>query len=127
MVDAVSRSDVPSKPIPSRSRWKRRLGFAAATLLALAAALVVGAKLFLGSEHFKLMLADRLQTVFKGRLRIAALDVGINSTSAHDVVLVEQTGDKPWAKIEHIEAEMPLLKLLSGTPKLKKFTSTKWM
>ena len=32
------------------------------------------------------------------------------------MVLVEQTGDKPWAKIEHIEAEMPLLKLLGGTP-----------
>jgi uncharacterized protein involved in outer membrane biogenesis len=38
----------------------------------------------------------------------------MNATSMHDVVLVEQSGDKPWAKIEHVEAELPLLKLLSG-------------
>ncbi|HEV8060781.1 MAG TPA: hypothetical protein VGP68_12955 [Gemmataceae bacterium] len=114
MVDAVSRSADPSKPGASRSRWKRRLGFVAATVITLVVAIVVGAKLFLGSQHFKTMLADRLQSVFKGRLRISAVDVGMNSTSVHDVVLVEQTGDKPWAKIEHIEAEMPLLKLLGG-------------
>ena len=116
MSDTASRSAVPGKPDARPSRWPRRLTLAGLISLFLLALLAGGAKWFLCSQQFKSLLADRLQAVMHGRLRIATVDAGVNSTSIHDVELVEQSTDKPWAKIEHVEAKMPLLKLLSGAP-----------
>ena len=116
MVDAASRAPVPNKPDANAPRWKRRLALVAALGSALVVSICVGGKLFLGSQHFKGMLADRLQNALNGRLHFSSVDVGLNATSMHDVVLVEQSSEQPWAKIEHVEAEMPLLKLLGGSP-----------
>ncbi len=80
------------------------------------AALAGGAKLFLRSQHFKVMLTDRLETALNGRVRIADVDVGVNSTSIQDIVFVEKTNDNSWAKIDRVEAKVPLLKLLDETP-----------
>ena len=114
MTAAASRSNPPKQPKSSRSRWKRRLAFVFALGLAVVACLLGGAKLFLCSDHFKGMLAERLRTALNGKLQFSEVDVGLNSTSMHDVVLVEQGSEHPWAKIEHVEAETPLLKLLGG-------------
>ena len=114
MTDAASRLNPPNQPNSGRSRWKRGLAFVFALGLALVACLLGGAKLFLGSDHFKGMLAERLRTALNGKLQFSAVDVGLNATSMHDVVLVEQGSEHPWAKIEQVEAETPLLKLLGG-------------
>ena len=100
-----------------RSRWPRRLIVSSIVLVALVGSLTGGAKLFLRSQQFKTMLAERLQTALKGRLRIGEVEVGVNSTSIHDVVLAEQSSDASWAKIDRVEAKVPLLSLLGGTPK----------
>jgi uncharacterized protein involved in outer membrane biogenesis len=114
MTDAASRFNAPIQPKSGRSRWKRRLVLVFALGLTFLACLLGGAKLFLCSDHFKGMLAERLQTALNGKLHFSAVDVGLNATSVHDVVLVEQGSEHPWAKIEHVEAETPLLKLLGG-------------
>src|SRR5258708_4665001 len=103
MVDAASPADSPGKPGASRTRWLRRVGLVFATGIVLPALLGVGAKLFFGSQQFKTILADRLQTALNGRLHFSSVDVGLSATSMHDVVLVEQDNDQPWAKIEHVE------------------------
>ncbi len=116
MSDAASRPSVPGNSVATRSRWPRRLTLAGFVCLFLLALLAGGAKWFLGSQQFKSLLADRLQAAMHGRLRIAEVDAGVNSTSIHNLELVEESTDKPWAKIEHVEARLPLLKLLSGSP-----------
>lgn len=115
MVDAASQADSPDQSKASRPRWARRLAFVLVFAIALAAALGTGAKVFLGSQQFKSMLADRLQTAFNGRLRFGDVDVGLNSTSMHDLELMEKGSEEPWAKIGHVEAKMPLQKLLTGS------------
>jgi hypothetical protein len=93
------------------------LGISAVALAALLGSILGAAKLFLGSNHFKTMLTERLQDALKGsRLRIADVDVGVNSTCIHEVVLVEENNDNSWAKIERIDANVPILNLLDGSP-----------
>jgi hypothetical protein len=116
MSEQHPQSAASKSPVRSRSRWLRRLGTICLLVAASVGTLAGGAKFFLGSQHFKSMLTERLETALNGRVRIAAVDVGVNSTSIEDVALVEKSNDNPWAKIERVEAMVPLHKLLDSSP-----------
>src|SRR5262245_61180771 len=95
-------------------RWQR------ITLIVVVLLVIAGfaGKRFLNSGFVRSKVVAQLESLYGGSVKVAALDVGMGSTSASGIELFEKdTATEPWLTVTGLHTDVSLLGVLGGRTK----------
>ncbi len=99
------------------SRARRRLLILAVIVVAGLGVLWGVSRILLSGRRVSGMVASRLQAAYGAPVQVGDADIGLGSSALHGLKLYEpnaSTNDMPWAEVKELDADVSLLKLLSG-------------